>query len=381
MTDIDRLDDDAVALLRALSGAHGILASHSVTANYHAVFARDAVMAGVAGLLLGDDVITGGLVRTLEQLRTLQGAEGQIASNFAMRPDASPQVSFGTLAPRIDSATWYLVGVALAARAGAIDAADYRDSVRSVVHVLNALEYNGRHLIYVPTGGNWADEYIYDGYILYDQVLRAWGLQLLSITYREPAWLEKSRRIAETISGRFFSSDTQAAEHPIAAYSPVTRHAMFDLAACALLAVSGIAPQRARQALAWIDQAFLQQGALPPAFHPVIAEGDPDWPALRRYHLHEFRNLPYEYHNGGIWPIWLGWLALGLSQAGHADHLSRLREITRSALAALDCFNFEEYLHGRTGAAGGTPGMAYTATGLVFLRLAGTDADRTLLAP
>jgi len=169
------LDVEAVALLRELCGPNGIHASRAATANYRAIFARDAVMAGIAGLMIGDDAITAGLVRTLERLHALQGPEGQVASNFEIREGEEPHVSFGTLAPRFDAATWYLVGIALAARAGAIDPARYRVSVRAVVHLLNALEYNGRHLIYVPAGGNWADEYIYDGYILYDQVLRAWS--------------------------------------------------------------------------------------------------------------------------------------------------------------------------------------------------------------
>lgn len=379
MTFLPSLDAESVALLRDLCSPHGIHASRSSTANYRAIFARDAVMAGIAGLLLRDEVITAGLVRTLERLRQLQGPEGQVASNFEMR-DAGPHVSFGTLAPRIDAATWYLVGVALAARADAIDAADYRESVQRAVHCLNALEYNGRHLVYVPTGGNWADEYIYDGYILYDQVLRAWALRLLGATYGEPAWRDKAELIAETISERFFASDKAGAQHPIAAFTPVHRHEMFDLAACALLAVSGLAPQRARQALDWIDHAFLQQEALPPVFHPVIEEGDPEWPALRRYHLHAFRNAPYEYHNGGIWPIWLGWLALGQVQAGRHEHLPRLRRVLLRALGDNPAFDFEEFLHGRTGAAGGTPHMAYTATGLLFLKLAGSNAQLELFA-
>ncbi len=175
-------------------------------------------------------------------------------------------MSFGTLAPRIDATTWYLVGVGLAARAGAIDPAEYRASVAAVVRLLDALEYNGRHLVYIPTGGNWADEYVYEGYILYDQVLRAWALQLLSTTYAQPAWRTKSQAIAAAISERYFTGERSAPEHPIAAYSPVRRFEMFDLAACTLLAVSGIAPQRARQALDWIDTNFLQRDALPPAF-------------------------------------------------------------------------------------------------------------------
>ena len=126
MTRPHSLDDEAVALLRSLSGPHGIRASLSSTANYQAIFARDAVMAGVAGLLLGDPVVSAGLVRTLESLRTLQGAEGQVASNYELQADGSAKVSFGTLAPRIDSATWYLVGIGLAARAKVLDAAPFR---------------------------------------------------------------------------------------------------------------------------------------------------------------------------------------------------------------------------------------------------------------
>ena len=89
-----------------LSGHDGIHASAAETANYRAVFTRDAVMAGVAGLLVGDSTVTSGLVRTLERLRELQGAEGQIASNFEMRQGQPPHVSFGTLAPRLEAAPW-----------------------------------------------------------------------------------------------------------------------------------------------------------------------------------------------------------------------------------------------------------------------------------
>ena len=65
--------DDARALLRALSGPHGIRASSSSSANYGAVFARDAVMAGIAGLLADDSTVSEGLARTLTELRDLEG--------------------------------------------------------------------------------------------------------------------------------------------------------------------------------------------------------------------------------------------------------------------------------------------------------------------
>ena len=367
---------DSIALLRALSSAHGIRASHSTVANYSAIFARDAIMAGVAGLLLDDAMISTGLLRTLEGLRDLQGAQGQIASNFLRRDDGTVKVSFGTLAPRFDSATWYLVGVALACHHGVAQVGDFRESVEQVVSLLDGIEYNGQHLLYVPAGGNWADEYPYDGYILYDQVLRAWGLDLLGTMLHQKRWREKSVAIADTIAARYWPAGDWAyggpRRFPVAAISPVRTDEHFDLAACALLALSGIAPELGARTLDAIVTEFLAKGALPPAFAPTIHVGDPDWAALARYHLHGFRNAPDEYHNGGIWPIWLGWLALAFARSGRVDDARRLQQLTQAHVASLSAFDFEEYFHGRTGASLGTTGMAYTATGFVFLEHAPT---------
>ena len=372
--------DDAVALLHSLSGAWGIRASASDHANYGAVFARDAVMAGIAGLLTGDAAVINGLAHTLGHLRDLQGSEGQIASNYMLARHSPPRVSFGTLVPRLDSPLWYLIGIGLSARAGALDPAPYRHSVRRVVHLLDALEYNGRHLLYVPVGGNWADEYIYDGYVLHDQVLRTWGLRLMADTFDEPLWRTKSARIEATIVDTFAAS-SPARPYPVAALSPIRTHDMFDLATCALLGASGIAPALAEPALEWIDTEFLARGALPPAFHPVIDEAHADWPALVRYQLHGFRNRPHEYHNGGIWTIWLGWLALALARTGRLDSLARLSQAMATRLSASGGFAFEEFFHGHTGRPGGTTHMAYSATGIIFLRTATEPAVGALLAP
>jgi hypothetical protein len=244
-----------------------------------------------------------------------------------------------------------------------------------VVRLLNALEYNGRHLIYVPVGGNWADEYIYDGYILYDQVLRAWTLRLAGETFGETAWGDKAEQIELAIEERYWPRGEADRRYPLAAFTPTVTHDVFDLAACSLLAVAGIARRLTGIALDWIDARFLSRSALPPAFHPVIDETHPSWPALTRYHLHEFRNRPHEYHNGGIWPIWLGWLALGLAHSDRPAPLGRLRTLVSERVRPLETFAFDEYLHGATGAPGGVTHMAYSATGLLFLDLAGSDAQ------
>lgn len=377
MSDAPTLEQRAVELLVELSGPGGLHASLAATANYRAVFTRDAVMGGMAGILVQRAAVTDGLVATLRHLRDLQGAEGQVASNYELRAGQAPQVSFGSLAPRIDGATWYLLGVAAALRAGLVGRDEFRHSAQRTVRLLDALEYNGRHLVYVPTGGNWADEYIYEGYILYDQVLRAWALRELATLLDEPAWDAKATAIAARID-EAFAAPGDAAAYPLAAFTPARRFEMFDLAATALLGASGLLPVQASRALDWVEGAYLAPGRLPPAFAPVIDEHHPDWPALRRYHLHAFRNAPHEYHNGGIWPVWLGWLALACARTGRTAMLARLRELTWAALGGLEQFAFEEYLHGSTGHALGTPHMAYSATGVLMVRLADAPLARTL---
>ncbi len=366
--------NESIALLRALCTPNGIKASRSTVANYEAIFARDAVMAGLAGLAAQDAVVTTAFVRTLERLRDLQGAQGQIASNFKAASDGSVQTSFGTLAPRFDSATWFLYGVGVLGRTGHLDYGNFAIAVDRTVNLLDGIEYNGRHLLYVPAGGNWADEYPFDGYILYDQVLRAMALRELAAVARRPDWSAKANDIAAAIDARFWPDGAWKyggpRRFPVAATSPVRVDEHIDLAACALLAASDLLPQRSAGILDAMCDTFLTRDLLPPAFTPVITEGDADWPALAAYHLHGFRNRPHEYHNGGIWPVWLGFLGAAFARHGRADDLARLHQRTAAHVASLSHFDFEEHFHGVSGEALGMAGMAYTATGFVLLDVA-----------
>jgi hypothetical protein len=382
------------ALLRTLAaGGVGIRASRHAMHNYGAVFARDAIMAGIAGVLTGDAVVAAALGDTLRLLGDHLGAQGQVPSNVLVPPDGSAtRVSFGTLAPRLDSATWFLVGAGVAVRAGVAEASALRAPVARVAALLDAIEYNGRHLLYVPAGGNWADEYPYDGYILYDQVLRAWGLRVAGAALDAPALVAKGHAIGEAIAAhywpdtpwRYAAGGDGRRPVPLASFAPGRTDEHVDLAACALLALADVAPPLGARALDGVLAQSLDQGRLPAAFAPVIAPGDPEWPALAGYHLHGFRNHPHEYHNGGVWPVWLGWLALALVRHGRVAQAAHLRERVAGHLQALAArgvpFDFEEFFHGADGRPLGMPGMAYTATGLLLLEYAATR-DLSVLCP
>lgn len=357
----------------------GIKASLTNLDNYGAIFTRDAVMAGIAGVLLKDDIIIEGLKNTLFNLKKLQGKQGQIASNFTIKEGKVDHVSFGTLSPKIDSCTWYLIGVGILLKEGLIQKKEFKGSVEKTINLLDALEYNGKHLIYVPKGGNWADEYIYEGYILYDQALRAWGLSLLALNYENQEWADKSKAILTCIEKNY---KKEANPYFSSSFYPGGSFDKFDLAAHSIIGILLDKNSLSfEQSLEWILKEFISKNNFPPAFYPVIQEGDAEWGSLRAYHLFAFKNAPHHYHNGGIWWIWLGWLAISLTLWNKEEALHQLLTKAFQYLDKLENFDFDEYLTADSLIPNGTKNLCYTATGIIFMSLAQEGFDFSELNP
>jgi glycogen debranching enzyme len=101
------------------------------------------------------------------------------------------------------------------------------------------------------------------------------------------------------------------------------------------------------------------------AFDPPIFPGDRDW---REYFRSRNLNLPFQYHNGGIWPFLGGFYVASLVHAGE-------RERAESMLGALAEANhqgkhgpweFNEWLHGLSGRAAGHPKQAWSAAMFLY---------------
>lgn len=397
---------EALQLLQNLSSSDGIYASQESTTNYRSVFTRDAMMAGISGLLIADDKIISSWLSTLRNLKKRQGPQGQIASNY----QPGGKVSYGSLTPRIDSVTWYILGVSLAIKHGFLRQVDWVDSIDRAVGLLDALEYNGKSLIYIPMGGNWADEYPYSGYVLYDQALRLWALREAGEVFYRMDWGKKASKIAEVIvvnykprpkaagredvyhQGLFDKTVKHLKPYFFSSFSPVGYRDAFDLAAHSLLAMAlqafthssifakdpkpdpsssfHLVHTGLNEAFNWINTTFISNGELPPVFYPVITEGSSDWEALQNYHLFNFRNKPFHYHNGGIWPIWIGWFGLALASFGKGEQFNNLMHAVEKILKENAGYNYQEYFDGKYKQAGGTSRMAYSATGFIMLEVA-----------
>ncbi len=360
---IEYWKEQSLNLLRKATTSNGIKASCTNVSNYGAVFTRDAVMVGIAGILYDDHILIDGLRATIENLYITRGSEGQIASNYHVEKDVITKVSFGTLSPKFDSATWYLMAIALLNEKGNRYSEKY---ITPTINLFNALEYNGKDLIYVPQGGNWADEYNYEGYILYDQILRTWALQKLGKQYDNSGWQEKSVAIGEKITTKYYN---EKKGYFNCTFTPAELNTTFDFAAHTLFGMLDISinnPQY-KASLTWIEKNFLAKEKLPCAFHPIVHENDPKWEEVSNFHLFEFRNKPFHFHNGGIWFIWLGWYALALKKHNRNEELDHLSKLTFDILNSLENFNFDEYLTGDTQEPNGTKELCYTATGILFL--------------
>ncbi len=373
-------------LVRGCLSPAGFVASPVNVDNYARVWARDGVITGLAALASGDPALIAGMRQTLTTLALHQGPHGEIPSNVTV--DGS-EVSYGRLAGRVDALLWYVVGVCAYIRyssdSGFKELA--RVSVERVLFLAACWEYNNRGLVYTPISGNWADEYIQQGYVLSDQLLHRMALSSAGLVFNKTEWQEKATYLQQMLAVNYWPlaslSNDPLVYHPHAyryqageqgeidhwqpAFSPGGYVTYFDGLAHALALLTGLGDDGQRQRAEAHVQALEQQigSALLPAFWPVIKPGDPDWAMLQSNHLYgQIKNQPYTYHNGGLWPVLTGLHAVGLMRYGK-------RERARHLMAAINAANaqgsdggqweFSEFEHAQTHAPMGTKYLAWSA--------------------
>ncbi|MFN3532732.1 MAG: glycoside hydrolase 100 family protein, partial [Candidatus Brocadia sp.] len=88
-----------------------------------------------------------------------------------------------------------------------------------------------------------------------------------------------------------------------------------------------------------------------------IQENSPFWRPYMRRHK---QNLPYQYHNGGIWPFVGGFWVMLLAKLGRKG--LAWKELERFASAnKVNNWEFNEWLHGMTGKPRGMAGQSWNA--------------------
>ena len=371
----------AIALLLQVSTKNGFLASAENTSNYQRVWARDGVICGLAALASTDEKLKATFKNTLETLADNQHEIGTIPSNVLISEDKT-EVSYGGLAGRVDAVTWFIIGVCQYAISQNEPefVVKYKTHIEKALALLNAWEYNNKHLLYVPLSGNWADEYITDGYVLYDQLLRIWALKSYNFFAKSEIISKKIQDITNQVESNFLPNSKQEKYHEKAyqdfvfnkylpcSFSPSGYKTQFDAFANALVVLLKIGTKETQNQILEFTSNLASETklGLVPAFWPPVFQEDEHWNLLKNNCKYEFRNFPYEFHNGGSWSMVNGFVGLAMLSQNQTENAAHLLEKINQA-NAVDNFSFYENFNTDTKAPNGVAFCAWSAAATVLI--------------
>lgn len=389
--------DKAVALLHACNSADGFVASPSDNDNYRRVWGRDGTIISLAALLTGDGELIDTARRTLRTLARYQGPHGEIPSNVDPVTD---RTSYGGTTGRVDADLWFVIGCGEYWQAtgdnGFLE--QLLPVLEKVRFLLGAWEFNNRGLIYVPLTGDWADEYLHNGYVLYDQLLYLQSQRTLARVHAavhgssDHVMQERISRLRHLIRANYwfagngvsddayheilYQKGLQAACHCadrywMPSFSPSGYGYRFDAFANVLASLLNVADGEQRGKVdAFIADELTNDGLpLLPAFYPVIEPLDEDWEHLQMMFSYTFKNKPYEFHNGGLWPMVTGFYAADLAYRQKTREAHAYMQAVHLANAlAMDgeAWGFPEFVHGKRFTPGGTRHQGWSAAGAII---------------
>ena len=368
--------DRAIDLLRQASSESGFLAAVNEEDNYRRVWARDSAMCGLAALTTGDEKLLSTFGLSVETILKHQHAAGFIPSNVT---SDEKNISYGGSVGRVDNHAWIIISACNYAHA-TNDIAwllPFEEKFEKCFNLMEAWEFNGKGLMYVPQSGDWADEYHHHGYILFNQLLRLWALRCAAKLFNNKKWQQEEKRIESAITRYFCDENTYYSPQNerqlknvdlpywLMGFNTSQAYTQFDLQANALglLLKIGTAQQRER-IVEHIRKLHDQSNFLLPSFHPTIDEANAEYRELQNNYAFRFRNLPNEFHNGGLWCVWNGLAALAVSEydKGLGEEISN--HISKAC--SLNDWEFNECHHGRTHEPVGVKKCAWSAAGLLL---------------
>jgi sucrose-6F-phosphate phosphohydrolase len=358
--------------------------------NYFAVWSRDGIKTGLWGLCLNDPDITQCFRRTLLLMAEHQSESGQIPANVRIKTNEPDYGGIGNIAS-IDSVLWFVIGgCRYAAYTGDASFLEiiYPHLTRAMAW-LRAHDSNSCGLLEIPESSDWMDLFPRSYNVLYDEAL--WYLacrdystvaavmdadRTVSQTYADLAgtvrkkilrqfWptAKKLSEIRQSFSEKQFTLGD--AQYLLAQISPFDFSWRCDVYANLLAALMGLLDDQKMEQLFFFLWGVGVNAPYPvKCLYPAVQSGANDW---KDYFVTNFLNLPHHYHNGGIWPfiggLWVRFLArAGYLELAHQE-LNGLAEACRVGIYGE--WEFNEWLHGRTGRPMGKAHQAWSAASYI----------------
>ncbi|SNB47350.1 glycoside hydrolase 100 family protein [Geobacter sp. DSM 9736] len=373
-TDI-RLIEEAyrrsVELLRMNSTPAGILAaspgSRAHRRNYTCIFGRDAAICALGMAASGEPDLIECARAGLMTLGNHQAPNGQIPK--FVRPEDGEADFWYTGC--IDATIWWLIALHVCDRIapGIPLREELANPAAAAIQWLSCQEHQSWRLLQQNEASDWADIMPRSGFVLYTNVLWRWLKRLVddpsaSDTHRSANHLLHpfATHLPDERRMRLLVHYTRRNRRPTPFYLSFVNLSVCgteqDILGNILAGLTGLADTSRAAAIA---RSIIAMQADTP--FPVRVVGSPltvGHPLWRTYMQRHRQNLPWNYHNGGIWPFAGGFLVLLLDRLGMSRAAWHCLEGLARA-SSLNGWEFNEWLHGRTGEALGMPGQSWNA--------------------
>ncbi len=386
--------ENALDIIKGNSCENGFYSSCIKKSNYKRIWSRDGIIQGLAGIMAEDSDITNTLKNNLKTLRDFQDETGRIASNIDVE---KKDVSYGRLVGKIDASIWYIIGVGqyIKYSKDINFLKEFFESVEKVIKYLECVELNGKGFLYIPNGGDWADEYITHGYVLFDQLLYYQALKEYSYMLKKmkkpfSQVNKKISKLKKMIEINYFPSKDKLNKKAVynkGLYEKITKNFQEDFAliyfcsdgfapyldsfANSLILLTDIPEEKDKKKIinALNKRLNSQKIKILPAFWPPITSFHHFWRDLKMNSLFSFENKPYHYHNGGLWPLIQGFYIVSLVKENKKQLAKKYLNKFSEAIEQ-DNYEFHEYFESKHNKPKGVKKSGFSATGYIIGYLA-----------
>lgn len=381
---IDTAYKKAIDILKLNSTMEGFKASSK---RYNSIWARDGAITILGAVLTGNKDLLKTSLKTLKTLKKFQTDFGQIPSVYHLKEKECRYYA-------MDSTIWWIIGVHQYYKSTRDEKflKKFWPAVEAAITNLQYQVMDNSGLIDSPEASDWMDSSIgRRGKVLYTNCLFFKSLECLNELSKaagEKGYIkglkdlkkrlnslfwpsEEGRKFLYTSHTKFFDEAINSwREHYVNYLSFEYYEDRCDILANSLAIIFKIASkEQAKRIIKYFERRHISIPYPANVLYPPVFYPNPTWnPKIDLYREEEQRNLSYHYHNSGIWPFVGGFYILALLKDGKKKKAKKELEKLAQAnkLGKEKSWEFNEWLHGKTGKPMGAIEQSWSAAGYII---------------